>query len=175
MKKEAKKLFVQKFSEKLTSRNDFFIFNYQGLKASEINELRNKLKTLFWDCYIVKNSLIGRVLEKTELNNFSDFIQGPTGIIINRQGNILEAIKLLVSFSKENKALQLRAGFSKTQVFTVNDIFAIASLPERNVIEGQLVTILYRPLVQLIELLQYHLKNLIFGLKSLINKKESTN
>ncbi len=166
---------VEKIKEKLDKSVAFLLTNYQGLTAGEINLLRRKMKKENMELKVVKNTLLKRVLgEKSpdNLNDFNDFLVGPTALAFSYEDPIKLA-KLLVDFSKENEALKIKAGFLEGRKVTFEEVKMFATLPSREELMSKLLSILQAPIQNLVFILHSPTRGLVNVLSKIKKKKET--
>lgn len=166
---------VKEIKEKLDKSVAFLLTDYQGLSVEEINLLRRKMKKENMELKVVKNTLLRRALsEKSQhiLNDFSEFLVGPTALAFSYEDPVKLA-KLMVDFSKENEALQIKAGFLEGRKVTTEEVKMLASLPSREELLSKLLSLLQAPVQNLVFILQSPTRGLINVFSEIKKKKEA--
>jgi|Deesub1362A_J573_1020465.scaffolds.fasta_scaffold06261_2 large subunit ribosomal protein L10 len=166
---------VEEIKEKLDKSVAFLLTNYQGLTVEEINLLRRRMKKENMELKVVKNTLLRRALsEKSQdiLNDFSDFLVGPTALAFSYEDPIKLA-KLLVDFSRENEALKIKAGFLEGRKVTFEEVKMFAALPSREELLSKLLGILQAPIQNLVFVLHSPTRGLVNILSEIRKKKEA--
>jgi large subunit ribosomal protein L10 len=166
---------VEEIKEKLDKSVAFLLTNYQGLTVEEINLLRRKMKKENMELKVVKNTLLRRALSEKSpdiLNDFNDFLVGPTALAFSYEDPIKLA-KLLVDFSKENEALKIKAGFLEGRKVTFEEVKMFATLPSREELLSKLLGILQAPIQNLVFILNSPTRGLVNILSEIKKKKEA--
>ncbi len=112
--------------------------DYKGLDVTTMNTLRRKLRQGGVKYRVVKNSLLVRASEKTDVAVIKDYFKGPGGVAYCEHDPVAPA-KILTAFIKENKALEIKTGVMNGKMLDPAAIKALAALPSRNILLGQLL------------------------------------
>ena len=108
---------------------------------TSINDLRRKLREANVEYQVVKNSLLVRASEDTEVASIKDHFKGPSAVAISYDDPVAPA-KVLTEFAKDNKKLEIKVGVLNGKVLDVQAIKALASLPSREVLLAQFLATL---------------------------------
>ena len=141
---EAKKQVVSEIADKIKNSESVILFQYQGLTVSELTELRNKLKEVNSEVKVYKNTLLKRACDELKVD-MNDFLEGPNAILFGK--NLLEPIKVLSDYAKENDKLDIRVGIISGSRADLDVIKEYASIPSR---EG-LLTMLAGGMIQYVK------------------------
>ena len=125
----AKKSIVSEIVDKIKNSESVIIFQYQGLTVGELSELRNKLKPTDAEVKVYKNTLLKRALDEVKVN-LDEFLEGPNAILFGK--NLLEPIKVISDFAKENEKLDIRVGIISGNRAELDVIKEYASIPSRD-------------------------------------------
>ncbi|MDP3939132.1 MAG: 50S ribosomal protein L10 [Deltaproteobacteria bacterium] len=128
LKREAKEALVGKIHDKLMSAQAVFLVDYRGLKVSEINVLRQKLREVSSELEVVKNTLLRRAASGTPADALADHFSGPMALSVS-QSDVVAPAKVLTTFSKEVPVFEIKAGLLDGRVLDVAEIKKLASLP----------------------------------------------
>jgi large subunit ribosomal protein L10 len=126
---------------------------YRGLSVQQLGELRKQLKGASATCRVVKNRIARLALKDTVLETLGPHLRGPTALVLSREDPVTVA-KTLQAFAKTNPALALKMGFVDGQLLAEDGLKALADLPSREALRGQVVGVIQGPLAQLVSLLQ---------------------
>jgi len=135
---------VKEITDSIKNSESVILFSYQGLTVSNISDLRTKLKDAGATMKVYKNTLTARALEELKIN-LDDFMTGPNAIAFSE--NLLEPIKVISDFAKENDKMQIRVGIISGEVADLDAIKEYASIPSR---EG-LLTMLAGGMIQYVK------------------------
>ncbi len=153
-----KKAIVNEITDKIKTSESVILFQYQGLKVSDLSALRNKLREVNAEVKVYKNTLLKRAVDDLNLS-LEGFLEGPNAILFGK--DLLEPIKVIADFAKENEKLDIRVGIISGDVADINTIREYASIPSR---EG-LLTMFASGLIE-------HLRNFAIGLNLYTEQKE---
>ena len=152
MDKIQKKEFVKKIKETFSGIGLLVITHYNGLKTSETDELRLKLREIGGAFQVTKNSLMQLVLKENKNKELKALFTGPVAIMYSKDE--VSAAKIAVNFFKEHDKLIVLGGLIGDKFLEQKDVLKIASLPSLDEIRTKLVT-----------LIQTSAKNIAFALK----------
>ena len=152
MDKIQKKEFVKKIKETFSGIGLLVITHYNGLKTSETDELRLKLREVGGAFQVTKNSLMQLVLKENKNKELKALFTGPVAIMYSKDE--VSAAKIAVNFFKEHDKLIILGGLIGDKFLEQKDVLKIASLPSLDEIRAKLVTLIQTPA-----------KNIAFALK----------
>ena len=152
MDKIQKKEFVKKIKETFSGIGLLVITHYNGLKTSDTDELRLKLREVGGAFQVTKNSLMQLVLKENKNKELKALFTGPVAIMYSKDE--VSAAKIAVNFSKEHDKLIVLGGLIGDKFLEQKDVLKIASLPSLDEIRAKLVTLIQTPA-----------KNIAFALK----------
>ena len=156
--KEAK---VQEIKEKLEKAQAIILADYQGLNVEEDTELRKQLRESGVEYKVYKNTLTTLALKELGIEGLDEYLNGPVSIAISYEDPTAPA-RILNNFAKDHKKLELKAGIVQGEVFDINRIKELASIPSREVLLAKLLGSFKAPL-----------SNLAYLLNAIKEKKES--
>jgi len=135
----------QKITEDLQQRFSksviVVVADYKGLDVSSMNALRRKLREEDIEFQVAKNTLLIRAAKDTEVALIEDYFKGPSAVALSYTDPVAPA-KILAQFAKDNQKLEIKGGVLKNKVLDVDAIKALAKLPSREVLLGQLLSVL---------------------------------
>lgn len=153
MNRQDKVAFVDEWSEKLRQAELVILADYTGIDVETINKLRRQLGTGDGvEIRVVKNTLCERAISGTDLEVLSKYFTGPTAVVLGSR-DVVSPAKVLTAFAKENSKLKLKAGYFDGRLINEEDVKALASMPPREVLFGQLLGTLQAPLSQFVGVL----------------------
>ena len=159
MEKSQKKVFVEKIKKTLDDVGIIVITHYSGLKTSETDELRLKLRETGGAFQITKNSLMQLVLKENKNKELKGLFKGPTAIAYSKDE--VSAAKIAVNFSKEHDKLIILGGLAGNKFLEQNDVLEIASLPSLDEIRAKLITLIQTPAKNIAFALQFAATKLV--------------
>jgi len=143
---------IESIRIRMTHATAAVLTEYRGLSVRQLSELRKQLRAAFAEYHVVKNRLARIALEGSPLEGLRPHLTGPTGVVIGRRDPAVVA-KTLSAFARVNPALQLKVAVIDGQLLQPQELKAVADLPSREALRGQLVGAVRGPLAQLVGLL----------------------
>jgi large subunit ribosomal protein L10 len=132
LKLEAKQQITEDLHDRFARSAIIVLTDYKGLDVISINELRRKLRDANIEYQVVKNTLLVRAAEDTEIALIKDHFKGPSAVAISYDDPVAPA-KILTQFAKENDKLEIKVGVLNGKILDVQAIKALAMLPSREV------------------------------------------
>ena len=157
MKRDQKKQFVKNFKDILDNVGILVATHYSGLKTTQTDELRLKIKEVGGRFIIVKNSLMKIILKDHKNNNLKALFNGPIALAYSEDE--VSAAKVTVNFSKDNDKLLILGGMIGDKFLEQKDVLEIAALPSLDEIHAKLVSLIQTPA-----------RNITYALKFSANK-----
>jgi len=143
MKKDQKKKFVKNFKDTLDNVGILVVTHYSGLRTTQTDELRIKIKEVGGKFIIVKNSLMKIILKDHKSKEFKALFNGPVALAYSEDE--VSAAKVAVNFSKDNDKLLILGGIMGEKFLEQKDVLEIATLPTLNEIRARLVSLIQTP------------------------------
>jgi large subunit ribosomal protein L10 len=135
---------------------------YRGLTVHQLSELRKQLRAVSAEYKVVKNRLARLAIKSSRLEGLSSHLTGPTGVILSREDPVAKALH---SFARVNQALAIKAGFVEGQMLPPAELKALADLPSREQLRGQLVGVIHGILSRLVGVLAAPQRELVYILQ----------
>jgi large subunit ribosomal protein L10 len=136
------KIYVTDFQSPQFSKSAIIVLtDYKGLDVAAMNDLRRKLRAEGIEYQVVKNTLLVRAAEDTDVASIKDHFKGPSAVALSYDDPVAPA-KVLTQFAKDNAKLEIKAGILNGQVLDAGAIKELAGLPSREVLLGQLLSVL---------------------------------
>jgi len=146
--------------------------DYRGLKTSELNELRRKLKEASVEYKVVKNSLAQIAARNAGLEHLDNTFQGPVAVAFGH-GDVARAIKTLFDYIRTSKStLSVKGGFLEDQVLSANELETLARLPSREVLLAQVIGGMQSPIYGLVNVLAGPIRGMMGVLQARIQQLE---
>jgi large subunit ribosomal protein L10 len=139
LKLEDKKRIAQDLRERFDKSKVIIVTDYKGLNVTNINALRRKLREADVEFKVVKNSLLIRAAEDTDVAQINEYFKGPSAVAISYDDPVAPA-KVLSEFAREFKALEIKVGVMGNKVLDLSAIKALSDLPSREALLGQVLS-----------------------------------
>jgi len=153
MIRKEKDAVVAEVAQLLTDTDNLFVSDYRGLTVADLAELRGKLRESGAQFRIVKNTLGGIAAGKAGREQVKELLTGPTAITFCGD-DLVGAAKALADFAKTHPQLETRGGVLETSAVDADGVKALAALPPREILLGQLAATMVAPMTGLVTVLQ---------------------
>ncbi len=172
MVKPEKKAAVAELKEKFNQAQAMIITDYKGLNVEDMTELRRQLREEGVDFKVVKNTLATIAAEEAGVEQIEEYFVGPTAIAFGIE-DVVSPAKVLVDYSKENDNLEIKAGTLKGKLISQDKLKALADIPSREVLLGQVLAGMQAPITGLVRVLNGNISGLVRVLNSIKEQKEN--
>jgi large subunit ribosomal protein L10 len=172
-RKEQKAEQVELLAEKLKKAKVAVLTDYRGLKVSQIQELRGKLRTGNVEYRVVKNTLARRAADSAGYGALESELKGPIAIAFGYDDLSLPP-RLINEFVRTTRLkVEVVGGLVEGRVFNRDQIKQLADLPSREVLLAQLLGTLQAPVGQLVGIMQTPVQQLVGVLNAYKSKLEA--
>ena len=142
-------------------KSDFCIIaNYHGIKVDETAELRSRLAECGAEFHVVKNSALDVAAKARGMPDVSQFLNGPTAIVVGGT-DASGTAKKLKGFYKETEKVEVKAGILADRLLTAEEVAKLAELPSLASLRSQLLSILNTPATGLLSILSGPARSLL--------------
>ena len=172
MNREQKAAAVADIAESIKEADAVFAVDYRGISVPQAAELRTRLRDVDATFRVVKNSLTERAVDEVGADTLKALLEGPTALTFVR-GDAALAAKALQTFRRETDTLEFKGGLLGTEALDSEQILALARLPARDVLYGQLVGVVASPITGLVRTLNALIAGLALQLGQIAEKKQS--
>jgi large subunit ribosomal protein L10 len=138
---EEKQQIAEDLRDRFSKSAIIVLTDYKGLYVDAMNDLRRKLRAEGIEYKVVKNSILIRASAGNDGDLIKDFFKGPSAVALSYDDPIAPA-KVLAQFAKDNEKLEIKVGVLNGKVLDAVAIKALALLPPREVMLGQLLAAL---------------------------------
>lgn len=129
---------VAEIESKIESNAGVYVVSYNGLTVLQAQELRKELREAGAQMKVYKNNLVRIALENKEQPNLDEMLVGPLAYVFFEEEPV-SAAKVLKEFAKKSKGvLEIKGGISDGQAVTAAEVDAIAELPSKDQLLGQI-------------------------------------
>ncbi len=165
-----KKAIKREVQETVDTTDFLFIVEYTGMKVTQADALRRRLRKDNARYRVFKNTFLrNAAAERKWPDSLSDSFQGMVAVVVG--DDPVAAARSLKQFGAEHKVPVIRGGVMDSTVVSAEDIVALASLPSCEQLRGQLVGALAAPMAGLVGVLSGVQSKLVRVLKAVENKK----
>lgn len=175
MNREQKTAAIAEIAENIRESDAVLVVDYRGLTVTQAADLRGQLRETDSSLAVAKNTLTGRAIAEVgeSAEPLRDFLAGPSALTFVK-GDVAATAKVITTFAKANGDLPtFKGGVMDGQQLGPDEITAIAKLPSRQALYGQLVGLVASPITGLARSLGGLLGGLAIALGEVNAKKES--
>ena len=172
MNRTDKQSFVEDFRGRLQDSPAIFLTDFSGLDVKSMTVLRDELRKSGAEYMVVKNRLVRLALEDLDLPDLSEWLTGPTGVIIGHSGPV-DAAKAVADFARtHDDRPAFKVGVLENSVLDASQIERLAKLPNKETLLAMLAGALQAPMAALAGALEAKLQEMSSLLEALREKKE---
>ncbi|EHJ56469.1 50S ribosomal protein L10 [Streptococcus urinalis FB127-CNA-2] len=151
---------VDLVAEKMKSAASIVVVDSRGLTVEQDTNLRRSLRESDVEFKVIKNSILTRAAEKAGLEDLKELFVGPSAVAFSNE-DVIAPAKVISEFAKDAEALEIKGGSVDGKFTSVEEINALAKLPNK---EGMLS--------MLLSVLQAPVRNVAYAVKAVAEKDE---
>jgi len=148
--KATKRVRVAELEQILSAVPSIVLTEYIGLGVEEITKLRRNLREANVAYKVTKNTLLIRAIKGTPVETLSEHLNGPNGIAFSLDDDPVIAAKVCLDFAKKNEKFNVKAGWVDGKALDREGVKALAALPTKDQLRGQLLALMNTPAQQLL-------------------------
>ncbi|HNT56352.1 MAG TPA: 50S ribosomal protein L10 [Syntrophales bacterium] len=171
MDRAAKENMVAELHEKLKAAKIAILAGYTGMNVAKLTDLRNELRKADSEMRVIKNTLMRIASQGTDYDKLEEHLKGPLALIMNF-GDVVEPAKVMAAFAKKNAELDIKVGVLQGKILTREQLAALAALPGREILLGQLLSVMVGVQTGLVNVLAGVPRKLVQTLAAYRMKKE---
>ena len=142
---EAKKQAVADLKGKLDAAITGVIVDYKGITVADDTALRKELRENKVEYFVVKNSILKRAVEGTDLGDIANVCEGTTAIAISAE-DYTAAARILCNFADKHDNFTVKSGFLDGKVVEIATITELAKLPTKDVLLATVLSAFQAPI-----------------------------
>ena len=166
--RDVKTLAVTTLVDQLNTSKMTVAAKYKGITVAELQELRRSARAAGVTIKIVKNRLVRVAMQQTKTFKDTDtaLLVGQLLYASSAEDEVAPA-QVLAAFAKTHPALEFAAGFSaEGATLSAADVKALAGLPSKNQLIGEVVAQLLSPVHDITNALSGNLHALLDGIEA---------
>ncbi|MGZ3591709.1 MAG: 50S ribosomal protein L10 [Thermodesulfobacteriota bacterium] len=164
MNRKEKAQVISDLGERVKGFQAVVLTNYRGLNVDQLNHLRQRLREEKISYHVVKNTLMKLASKGTDLEKLDNYFEGPTAMAVS-YGDPVLLVKILSEFMKAQPSLEIKVGLIQGKVASPEEVKALATMPPREVLFGQILggiqgtasqlgAVLYKAIQQVLVIIQ---------------------
>ena len=142
---ENKKVVVSEIEELAKDAKSIVLVDYRGITVSQATELRNNARSAGCVYKVYKNRLMKIAFENLGITFPATDFEGTTAVLFCNSDEVAPA-KIALDASTKYNVLKLKSGFVTGKYYNTEEITALAKIPSRDVLLGQLLGLLTSPM-----------------------------
>jgi len=146
---------------------------FTGLNVEQVTTLRRELRGAGAEYMVVKNTLLRLAAKDTDMELLSDHFHGPIAVAL-WGGDPVAVVKIMTEFSQEYPAFEIKAGLLEGHVLTPEQVKRLASLPSKEVLIAQLLSLLQAVPTRLVRAINAPLQKLGWVLNAIKETREQS-
>jgi large subunit ribosomal protein L10 len=172
LNREQKAAAIAEIADDIRESEAVFAVDFRGISVPQAAEVRTRLREADARFRVVKNTLTERAADEAGAELLKELLTGPTALTFVR-GDAAMAAKAISTFNRETELLAFKGGLMNGEALDVGQLQAIARLPSRDVLYGQLVGVVASPITGLVRGLNALVSGLAIALGQVAEKKAS--
>ena len=170
--REAKEQAVATLENELGRLKLAVMTDYRGLTVSEINELRNNLRKEGMSYKVTKNTLLKLAAKNSMPSLDASKFTGPMALAIGFDDEVAPA-RVIFQYAKEHEALEIVGAITaEGELLSPAEVKALASLPSREQLLGQVVGSIAAPLTGFVGVLGGNVRSILNVLNAIKEVQE---
>ncbi|MBQ0083910.1 MAG: 50S ribosomal protein L10 [Clostridiales bacterium] len=142
---EEKQKAVAELKEAIENSVAGVIVDYKGISVADDTKLRKELREAGVQYKVVKNTLLGRAIEGSDLEGMKEVLEGTTAIAISKEDHVAAA-RILSKFADDHENFTVKTGYLDGKVIDLETIKSLAKLPTREVLLATVVGAFQAPI-----------------------------
>ena len=171
MNRDEKSAIVAELNEMFNRAKFSVVADYCGLTVSDLEKVRTELRDCDSEIRIAKNTLLKRAVADTSSESLTEDFVGTTAIVMAYDDPVSPA-KVLAKFAEDHEKFELRSAVLEGEKITVDNILALSKLPSKEVLLGQLLSVMNGVPTALVRVLSGVPRTFLFGLQAVKEQKE---
>lgn len=151
---------VSQVAEKMKAAAAIIVVDSRGLTVAQDTQMRRELREGDVEYKVIKNGILRRAAEEAGLDDLVSLFTGPSAVAFSNE-DVVAPAKVISKFAKDVDALEIKGGTIDGKATSIEEINALASLPNK---EGMLS--------MLLSVLQAPVRNVAYAVKAVADSKE---
>ena len=169
-----KELLKQEIKNKIERFESFVIMQYLGLTANTANDFRREMSKMGGDVEVVRKRVLLKAAEDAGVQLDPSSLSGHIGIVFLGEDPI-ESTKTVIKFSQDrDKIIQVIGGRFDGQLYTGADVERLSTLPGKDEMRAQLLSVFEAPLSQTLAVIEALLASVPYCLENKTKQGENT-
>ena len=168
-----KEQLVAGIKEKIEKAKSVVIADYRGITVKEFTGLRAQMRKENVELKVYKNTLAKIAAEQSGVENLDEYLVGPTVWAFSMEDPTAGA-KIVKEFARTHPNLVMKGGVLDKKGFGAKEAVALADLPSREALLGQVAGLLQAPITGLVRVLQGPINKFGYALDAYRKSREES-
>ena len=144
-----KQAIVAQLTDTLKSAASGVLVEYKGITVAEDTALRHELRENGVGYSVVKNTLVRFAIDNVGMQELDGVLNGTTSMAVSKDDPIAP-MRIINKYAKQmGDRFNIKAGFMDGKVIPLEDVAALAELPSKEVLLGQVLGMMLSPITSL--------------------------
>ncbi len=130
---EKKQQQVADLSAKIAGAVTGVVVDYRGITVADDTVLRKELRENGVDYFVVKNTILKRAIDGTDLDEMKSVLEGTTAIALSAD-DYTAAARILNKYAEAHENFKIKSGFLDGKIIDNETIVSLAKLPTKEVL-----------------------------------------
>lgn len=109
------------------------LVEYSGISVADDTKLRKELREAGVQYTVVKNTILRKAVEGTDLSEMEPFFNGTTALATSAEDHVAAA-RILNTYAEKSETFKIKTGFLDGKVIDLATIESLAKLPTREIL-----------------------------------------
>ena len=142
---QAKAAQVEEVTSKIQAAQSLVVFDYRGLNAEEVTNLRSDMRKAGVEYVVLKNGIVERAAKAAGIEeSFCELLKGPSAFAFGVEDAVAPA-KVLKDAIKKYKKCEIKGGLINGVVTDAAGMNTLADLPSREVLLARMLGSMLSP------------------------------
>jgi len=160
---------IEKLQQAIAKQKAMIFVSFSGLKAQDLENLREKLNQKGAKMMIAKKSLADLAFKQEKINFEKQEFENELAIIFSFEDG-LAPIKAVYNFSKEKNNLKIISGYVESEKIEAEGMIALAQLPSKQELYANLVGTMFAPISNFVNVQKQNIKGLFYAFDAIVEK-----
>ena len=143
---QEKEAFIASLTERIKGSCAGVLVTYEGINVADDTKLRKELREAGINYTVVKNTLLKRAFENTELTDLNPLLERTTAFATS-DDDYVAAARILCGFADKSKTgFAVKGGYMDGEVISMDKIVELSKLPSREVLLATVVNAFQAPI-----------------------------
>lgn len=143
---QAKAAQVEEVTSKIQAAQSLVVFDYRGLNAEEVTNLRSDMRKAGVEYVVLKNGIVERAAKAAGIEeSFCELLKGPSAFAFGVENAVAPA-KVLKEAIKKYKKCEIKGGLINGVVTDAAGMNTLADLPSREVLLARMLGSMLSPI-----------------------------